>query len=141
PALSFYSRTFAPFPWTHYDVVEYPMTLGALEAYSFTTASLELIPQALPHELAHSWWGGLVPNSYTVDMWNEAFATYSERLLREADSPRPRPGLQPGEERARQRRAGSGAPIIGAGDALVPANASVGYGKGAAVLNMYRLTV
>jgi peptidase M1-like protein len=141
PALSFYSRTFAPFPWTHYDVVQYPMTLGALEAYSFTTASLELIPQALPHELAHSWWGGLVPNPYTVDMWNEAFATYSERLLREATATGPPPGLRAGEDRRGRRRYNSPAPIIGAVDALTRSHSITGYNKGAAVLHMFRRTV
>jgi aminopeptidase N len=141
PALPFYSRTFAPFPWSHYDVVEYPMVLGALEAYSFTTASLELIPQALPHELAHSWWGGLVPNPYTVDMWNEAFATYSERLLREATATGPSPGLRAGDDRPRRRRYAATVPIIGAVDALIRSHSSVGYGKGSAVLHMFRRTV
>src|SRR6266571_6237094 len=98
-ALPFFSRTFTPFPWTHYDVVEYPMTVGALEGYSMTAMSLELLRVALPHELSHSWWGGLVPNTYTVDMWNESFASYSERLLSEAAKPEPRPGLHAGDKR------------------------------------------
>jgi hypothetical protein len=140
-ALPFFSRRLGAFPWTHYDVVEYPMLLGALESYSFTGISLELVPTALPHELAHSWWGGLVPNTYTTDMWNEAFATYSERLLAEATHPRSQPGTRPGEERRRGQRLRSRVPIEGAVDALEPDHSMAGYQKGAAVQHMFRRTV
>jgi hypothetical protein len=140
-ALPFFSRTFTPFPWTHYDVVEYPMSVGALEGYSMTAMSLELLRVALPHELSHSWWGGLVPNTYTVDMWNEGFASYSERLLSEAAKPEPRPGLHAGDKRPRGPRLPPRLPIIGAGDALDEPQAMVGYKKGAAVLHMFRRTV
>ena len=65
-----------------------------------TAMSPEMFRIALPHELSHSWWGGMVPNTYTVDMWNEGFASYSERLLNEASKPGPPRGLRAGEERA-----------------------------------------
>jgi aminopeptidase N len=140
-ALPFFSRTFSPFPWTHYDVVEYPMTVGALEGYSMTAMSRELLRVALPHELSHSWWGGIVPNTYTVDMWNEGFASYSERLLSEAAKPPAQIGLRAGEKRPRGPRLPPRLPIIGAVDALDEPEATVGYRKGALVLHMFRRTV
>ena len=35
---------------------------------------------ALVHEIAHTWWGGVVPNTYTRTLWNESFAEYSDGL-------------------------------------------------------------
>jgi hypothetical protein len=140
-ALPFYSRSFGAYPWTHYDVVEFPLAVGALESYSFTGMSQRLIPRALSHELAHTWWGGLVPNTYMVDMWNEAFATYSERLLRETEARSPQSRHRFGEDRPRGRRYPAGVPILGAVNALRRSHAAVGYGKGAAVLHMFRRTV
>src|SRR5262249_25169979 len=63
-ALPYFSRTFGAYPWSHYDVVEYPIAVGALEGYTMTAMSPELFRNALTHELAHSWWGGIVPNTY-----------------------------------------------------------------------------
>src|SRR5258708_36136789 len=101
----------------------------------------ELFGAAIRHELAHSWWGGLVPNTYTVDMWNEGFASYSERLLGEATKPEPPTGLRAGEERVSRWKPPARIPIIGAGDALDHPQSLVGYLKGAAVLHMLRRTV
>jgi aminopeptidase N len=140
-ALPVFSRSICTYPWSHYDVVEYPMTVGALEGYSMATMKPEMIRGALPHELAHSWWGGIVPNTYTVDMWNEAFATYSERLLKEAIRPPSAPGGHPGDDRRRALRVPPRLPIIGAVDALDEPEAVVGYQKGEAVLYMFRRTM
>jgi hypothetical protein len=140
-ALPFYSRTFGEYPWSHYDVVEYPLAVGALEGYTMTAMSPELFRNAIPHELSHSWWGGIVPNTYTVDMWNEGFASYSERLLNEASKPELPRGLRAGEERSSRWKLPPGLPILGAGDALDHPQSLVGYRKGAAVLHMFRRTV
>jgi Peptidase family M1 domain len=132
-----YTHRFGPFPWSHYEVVECQFRAGALESYTFTGCGSRAIPGAVVHELAHSWWGGIVPNPYTSDMWNEAFATYSERLVREE---------QEGRDRGRRRRDASGrvfgrVPISQARDALDGAQSAVGYGKGAALLHLVRRTV
>jgi hypothetical protein len=122
-------------------VVESSLAAGALEGYSMTIMSAEMIRPALPHELAHTWWGGLVPNTYMVDMWNEAFASYSERLLREAEKPEAPRGLRAGEERVVRWKLSTRVPITGSGDALDHPQAMAGYQKGAAVLHMFRRTV
>ena len=54
---------------------------GALEAYSFATFQSGTLPGTVTHELAHTWWGGLVPCAYTRSMWNKSFAEYSSGLF------------------------------------------------------------
>ncbi len=81
-SLAFYDTQFAPFPYTHYEVVETRGPFGgALEAYSFATFGAGTMPSTIPHELSHTWWGGLVPCPYTRSMWNESFAEYSSGLF------------------------------------------------------------
>lgn len=76
--MAFYEARFGPFPYRHYDLVETPGSGGAaLEAYSFAMFSGGDF-SALPHELAHTWWGGVVPNPYTRSLWNESLAEYSQ---------------------------------------------------------------
>ncbi|HZT42632.1 MAG TPA: M1 family aminopeptidase [Chthonomonadaceae bacterium] len=81
-ALEFYDTHFAAFPFTHYTIVETQGPFdGALEAYSFATFGPGTLPSVIPHELAHTWWGGLVPCTYTHSMWDESFANYSDDLF------------------------------------------------------------
>jgi len=81
-ALAFYEKVFGPFPYQRYAIVETrgPFN-GALEAYSFATFGPRTLPDFIPHELSHTWWGGLIPCAYTGSMWNEAFANYSDDLF------------------------------------------------------------
>lgn len=136
-AMAFFSRRFGPFPWSHYEVVEYPLDAGGLESYTFTICSPRAVPGVVAHEVAHSWWGGIVPNTYTQDMWNEAFATYSERLLDEEEGRR----RGRGRPRSPSGRAYGELPISKARNALDGAHAAVGYQKGAAVLHAARRAV
>lgn len=81
-AMNYYDRDFAPFPFTRYAVVETQGAFsGALEAYSFATFGPNTLPELIPHELAHTWWGGMIPCTYTHSMWDEAFAEYSDDLF------------------------------------------------------------
>jgi aminopeptidase N len=134
-AMALFTKRFGPFPWSQYTVVEHPLRAGGLESYSFTVCSPRSIPGAVVHELAHSWWGGVVPNTYRQDMWNEAFATYSDRLYQEEVQGRRRPVRGTGGEG--ERRFGS-VPISQATNALDGRHSSVGYTKGAAVLHLTR---
>jgi hypothetical protein len=79
-AVNWFSRNFSRFPYTRYAVVETTVFPAALECYSFTLAGSSLIPMAVVHEVAHTWWGGIVPNTYTRSLWNESFAEYSDGL-------------------------------------------------------------
>jgi aminopeptidase N len=132
-AMELFTRRFGPFPWSHYEVVEYPLRAGGLESYSFTACAPRAIPGAVVHELAHSWWGGVVPNTYREDMWNEAFATYAERLYREATGGAPR-SRRPGGRGANA----FAVPIVAARNALDGRHSPVGYQKGALVLHETR---
>src|SRR5207249_1402250 len=79
--LNYFEKSFGPYPYTHYELVETVMPFGgALEAYSFSTYSRGAFG-AVVHEVAHTWWGGIVPCPYTKTMWNESFASYSDGLF------------------------------------------------------------
>ena len=111
---------------------------GALEAYSFATFGEGTLPSELPHELSHTWWGGLVPCAYTRSMWNEAFAQYSQnlfaRLNREiADEVDVDKELPNGKRRG-FGNAFEGATIENAHDTSDNNQNAVGYSKGAFVL-------
>jgi hypothetical protein len=132
-AIRFYSQRFSTFPYNRYAVVESQVFPPGLEAYSFTLVGSGNLPGVIAHEVSHTWWGGLVPNTYTRSMWNEAFATYSETLLRRLSS----------SERAQAPGTGAvGAaatlpkdlPLDKVTDAMKPTHAAIGYGKGALVL-------
>src|SRR5205814_1396198 len=74
-SLDFYEQNFGVYPYSRFTVVETKGPFeGALEAYSFATFGPQTLPQFIPHELSHTWWGGLIPCTYTHSMWNEAFA-------------------------------------------------------------------
>lgn len=81
-ALPFYERHFGPIPWKHYALVETSALQGlAQEGYSYSVYSTGSFPGASAHELGHSWWGGLVNNTYFGSYWNESLTTYSTDLL------------------------------------------------------------
>jgi hypothetical protein len=144
-ALDFYETHFGPFPYTRYSIVQTQGPFGgALEAYSFATfgPGSFTLPGAIPHELAHTWWGGLVPCTYTRSMWDESFAEYSDSLFRRltrrsGDAPAPASG---GAGLLRQRRSLAQAfrhfPMTQAFDTSDNRQIAVGYGKGALVLRM-----
>jgi aminopeptidase N len=142
-ALEFYETHFGPFPYTRYSIVQ---TLGpfggALEAYSFATFGPGpfTLPGAIPHELAHTWWGGLVPCTYTRSMWDESFAEYSDSLFRRMTRRSEGAPASGGTGLLRQRRSAAQAfrhfPMTQAFDTSDGRQSAVGYGKGAFVLRM-----
>jgi hypothetical protein len=77
--VEFYSR-FSPFPFKTYgglDSLQYGG--GALEAYSYATYGGGF-PMVDAHEPSHTWWGGILDNTYLHSFWNESFAVYSDGL-------------------------------------------------------------
>lgn len=139
PAIRFYDASFGKFPYDHYGLVETVGQFPALEAYSFATFQTVMFG-VLTHELAHTWWGGVVPNPYTRTLWNESFAVYSETLLARAQGSAPdRPtflGLHSGSDRGRDLLAGYSVPLTDAFDTENSAESNVGYEKGGRVLGM-----
>lgn len=136
PVLKFYEK-FAPFPFTGYGAVDSEVYGGgALEAYSFATYGGGL-PDEDAHEPAHTWWGGIMDNTYLNSMWNESFAVYCEGLYR-----REVPiGNQSERRRAFVSVGGTEAEydvqsIEHSGVAFGGVSRELGYGKGALVLQL-----
>ncbi len=143
-AMDFYERSFAPFPFTRYAIVETQGAfVGALEAYSFATFGPHTLPELIPHELAHTWWGGATPCTYTHSMWDEAFAEYSDDLFTRSrqesapkshsDYPLPAKLL---EERRTKAASYAAIPLSQAFDTENDHHIAVGYDKGRQVLKM-----
>ncbi len=138
--LDYFEKSFGTYPYTHYEVVETVLPFGgALEAYSFSTYSRGLFG-AVVHEVAHTWWGGIVPCPYTKTMWNESFASYSDGLFyRQTSATKPERALT-GQHQDRQRGRSAinryPVPISEAFDTSNGAHSSAGYGKGSLVLSM-----
>ncbi len=132
-AIAWLRTTFGPYPFKEYIVVESRIFPPALEGYSFTLSGSANLPDVILHEASHTWWGGLVPCTYTSSMWNEAFATYTEwlyeRLYRHPSSQDPGHGAV-----ASAASLPSEPPIAKARDAMHPSHAAIGYQKGALVL-------
>jgi len=142
--MEFYEKSFGPYPYRRYAIVETrgPFT-GALEAYSFATFGPQTLPDFIPHELAHTWWGGILPCTYTRSMWNEAFANYSDDLFRRSTTDRRRAAeanaisaARRRAERSRSSRAYSTLEVAKAFDTEDDLQNAVGYEKGAQVLRV-----
>lgn len=138
PIIDFYQR-FAPYPFKGWGaVVSRAYGGGALEAYSFATYGGGM-PGEDSHETAHTWWGGMVDNTYLHSMWNESFANFcmgyyqrnvpignpEERRLAFIDTP---PSPVPAAYKT--------APCAEASPFIGPDASSIGYGKGSYVLQM-----
>jgi hypothetical protein len=91
-SLDFYTKTFGPYPYNHFRVLERPgdgrgmhaesMTIDYEEGYSLmspTKDGLDLPYHIMAHETAHQWWGlGLVPAAVEGSgLLVESLATYS----------------------------------------------------------------
>jgi hypothetical protein len=134
--IAFYNKKFWPYPFPTWSTVVTPSYGGgALEAYSYTTWGSMPVEDA--HEPSHTWWGGILPNSYLKSQWNESFAVFSENFFqRERD-------LGNKEERRKAFIEDPGpdplfqASAVEDGPAEIgPAAGSLGYGKGSLVLQM-----
>ncbi len=137
-SLKYYETNFGAFPYTIYGLVQ---TRGvaemALEAYSFATFGPHCLPDLIPHELSHTWWGGRIPCTYTRSMWNEAFADYSDNLFHRAnDPPKNRDAASILRERKQVAHAFDAMPVMQAFDTDNSEQITVGYYKGSQVLRV-----
>ncbi len=140
-AIQWFSSHFSRFPYSRYAVVETDQFPAALECYSFTLVGRMLIPIAEVHEISHTWWGGIMPNTYTRSMWNESFAEYSDGLYGRITGA---PGIHefnPKVVTMPQLGALLGkTSLLHAHDAMDMAESAIGYGKGSLVLeNLERM--
>lgn len=108
---------------------------GALEAYSYATYGTGWLPDEDSHEPAHTWWGGLLSNTYIDSFWNEGFAVFSGGLYAREVSIGNRSERRDAfvqhfnvTDEARRVACGKAGVVEGA------AASSLGYGKSGAVL-------
>ncbi len=137
-ALTFYESHFGSFPYTRYGIVQtHGVSEMALEAYSFATFGPHTLPDLIPHELSHTWWGGRVPCTYTRSMWNEAFADYSDDLFqRSIGRPAKLSNMDVANERRKIAHAYDAMPVAQACDTNNSTQSTIGYEKGRRVLRL-----
>jgi hypothetical protein len=125
-SIALFEDLFGKFPYNHYDIVDTPDFYG-LECYSFTVLSPPITSWATSHEVGHTWFGGLVPNTYIRSMWNESVTQYVDSILFKKNSDRTL------EQGWNSRGVG-----VALGELIEPhgQNGIVGYMRGAYVLNM-----
>jgi hypothetical protein len=131
-----YEAAFAKFPFSGYGSCMTPAYGGgALEAYSFVTSGYYSGEDS--HEIGHTWFGGIVNNTYLTSMWNESFAVWCEGFFgRNAKL-----GNREERERAFVQTPAvdddyNAAPLNNAPPDIGPVASDLGYGKGAFVLQM-----
>ncbi|MGE3958638.1 MAG: M1 family aminopeptidase [Vicinamibacterales bacterium] len=101
-ALAYFSREYAPYPLSHFRVMEYPRYRTAARAFAGGVAYSESagfltdlrtwapLDYTTIHELAHQWWGGLVYGARMQgrQVLNETMAQYSTFMIfREYEDP------------------------------------------------------
>jgi hypothetical protein len=137
PIIEFYKQ-FAPYPFKGYGAVDSAVYGGgALEAYSFTTWGHGSLPTEDAHEPSHTWWGGMINNTYLGSFWNESFAVFSEGLYHRGvpignAEERKTAFIQDGNANESYKAA----PISESGAEIGGIGSSLGYGKGSQVLQM-----
>ncbi|AIE87531.1 M1 family metallopeptidase [Fimbriimonas ginsengisoli] len=137
PIFEFYAKSFCPPPYPMYGAVDSEhYGGGALEAYTYATYGGGL-PTEDAHEPAHTWWGGLINNTYLGSFWNESFAVFCDGLYHREVAI----GNQ-AERRLAFVSDGNAEPdyaqaaMNSSGADVGPVGSSLGYGKGAKVLQM-----
>jgi hypothetical protein len=137
PILEFYER-FAKYPFSQWGAVDSPhYGGGALEAYSFATYGTGWLPDEDAHEPAHTWFGGLLNNGYLNSLWNESFANFCSGLFdREVSIGNRAERRIAFVSDANPNASFNAAPMAKSGAEIGPAASSLGYGKGALVLQM-----
>ena len=86
-AVAFYEDRLGKFPFEGYDVVDTPDFYG-VECYSFTILTPRITSWATSHEAGHTYFGGLVPNSYIHSIWNESLTQYIDSVQFKGNSDR-----------------------------------------------------
>lgn len=135
--LDFYASHFRDTPYPFYGAVDSKTYGGgALEAYTFATYGGGL-PAEEAHEPAHTWWGGWINNTYLHSFWNESFAVFSDGLYhREVAIGNPEERRLAFISDGRSEPNFSAASLVRSGAEVGPVGSSLGYGKGAKVLQM-----
>lgn len=94
-ALAYFSREFAPYPYSFFRIVEFPRYRNSARAFPGTIPYSENVgfltdlsgwaslDYATIHELAHQWWGGLAYGARMQgrQMLNETLAQYSTLMM------------------------------------------------------------
>jgi hypothetical protein len=86
-AVAFYEDRLGKFPFNGYDVVDTPDFYG-VECYSFTVLTPRITMWATSHEIGHTYFGGLVPNTYIKSIWNEGLTQYIDSIAFKKNSDR-----------------------------------------------------
>jgi hypothetical protein len=138
PIIEFYEKSFGPYPFKSWgSLISKHYGGGALEAYSYATYGEGWLPDEDAHEPAHTWWGGIINNTYLTSLWNESFANFSAGLYRRegpiGNVEEKRPAFV---EDAFPEPAYQAASCAEGGAKIGDAAQSLGYGKGAQVLQM-----
>lgn len=138
PVFEFYERAFGKSPFNGYGaVVSDVYGGGALEAYSYATYGTGWLPDEDAHEPAHTWWGGMIPNTYLTSLWNESFAVFSDGLYHREGAAGDREARRLAFTRdAEPSPSFLAAPCAASGASIGPAASALGYGKGGIVLQM-----
>lgn len=79
-AAAFFEETLGPWPFPGYDCYDADTYYG-IESYSYTLLLRQNTTRFVAHEMGHTYFGGVVPNSYTRDCWNESLTQYVESIL------------------------------------------------------------
>lgn len=79
-AVAFFEDRYGKYPYNHYDIVDTPDYYG-IECYSFTLLSPSISSWATSHEVGHTWFGGMVPNTYIKSIWNESLTQYIDSIV------------------------------------------------------------
>lgn len=131
-----FEANFGKFPFSGYGSCMTPAYGGgALEAYSFVTSGYYSGEDS--HEIGHTWFGGIVNNTYLTSLWNESFAVWCQGFFgRNAKL-----GNHEEREQAFIMTPGvdagyNAAPLNDAPPDIGPVSTDLGYGKGAYVLQM-----
>ena len=143
-AMAVFEKSFGPFPYSRYGLVQTTGSFGgALEAYSFATFAGPRFG-AVTHELAHTWFGGILSNPYTKTMWNESFADYADNYCGRVLRNEPGKALKKMHSSAdfgRNYQRSFGVSINKATDTENPIDNAVGYFKGQLVLQLLEDTI
>ncbi len=138
PVIDFYGKTFGPWPYKGWVTLSSESYGGAaLEGYSYATYAPNWLPDSDAHEPSHTYFGGVISNTYLRSFWNESFASFcegfyereveignrEERRLAFVSNPFPSPTWNNGI-------------IVESGVMTGDLSADLGYGKGAVVLQM-----
>jgi aminopeptidase N len=125
-AVAFFEDRYGKFPYDHYDVIDTPDFYG-IEAYSFTLLSPSITSWATSHEIGHTWFGGMVPNTYIKSIWNESLTQYIDSSV-----------LKKNSDRSLNNGYASRTMPAALADAFLPHGpyGNVGYYRGAYVMKM-----